>query len=93
VISRPIQRRFSANLANAFGDHLDEVRTAMEELAGRFEPVELNRIGFRLYERFRPEIPLGHPGWGREGGAGCRQDPGYLSARAVSISEASGTGE
>jgi hypothetical protein len=25
---------------------------------------ELNRIGFRLYERFRPEIPTGNEGWG-----------------------------
>ena len=51
-------------LANAFGDHLAGVRTAMEELADRYEPVELNRIGFRLYERFRPEIPPGNDGWG-----------------------------
>jgi hypothetical protein len=51
-------------LANAFGDHLDAVRAAMKELAGRYEPVELNRIGFRLYERFRQEIPPGNTGWG-----------------------------
>jgi hypothetical protein len=51
-------------LASAFGDHLNEVRAAMEVLAGRYEPVELNRVGFRLYERFRPEIPPGHTGWG-----------------------------
>jgi hypothetical protein len=36
-------------LAKAFGDHLDEVRQAMDELANRYEPAELNRIGFRLY--------------------------------------------
>src|SRR3978361_2490686 len=34
-------------LAKAFGDHLADVRTAMEELAARYEPAELNRIGFR----------------------------------------------
>jgi hypothetical protein len=51
-------------LANAFGDDLAEVRAAMEELADRYEPAELNRIGFRLYEKFRPEIPPGSPGWG-----------------------------
>ena len=51
-------------LVNAFGDHLATVRTAMEELANRYEPVELNRIGFRLYERFRRGIPLGNEGWG-----------------------------
>ena len=42
-------------LAKAFGDHLDEVRQAMDELANRYEPAELNRIGFRLYEKFRPD--------------------------------------
>jgi len=54
-------------LAKAFGDHLDAVREAMEELAARYEPAELNRIGFRLYERFRPEIPAGNAGWGARG--------------------------
>jgi len=51
-------------LVSAFGDHLDEIRAAMENLAGRYEPAELNRIGFQLYERFRPEIPPGNTGWG-----------------------------
>jgi hypothetical protein len=54
-------------LAKAFGHQLDAVREAMEELAGRYEPAELNRIGFRLYERFRPEIPAGNAGWGARG--------------------------
>lgn len=51
-------------LAKAFGDHLVEVQGAMEDLAGRYDPAELNRIGFRLYERFRPEVPPGNDGWG-----------------------------
>jgi hypothetical protein len=51
-------------LAKAFGDHLAAVRGAMEELARRHDPAELNRVGFRLYERFRPEIPPGNEGWG-----------------------------
>lgn len=51
-------------LAKAFGDHLAEVRSAMEELASRYEPAELNRIGFRLYEAFRPDVPPGNAGWG-----------------------------
>ena len=54
-------------LAKAFGSQLGEVREAMEELASRYEPAELNRIGFRLYERFRPEIPTGNAGWGARG--------------------------
>jgi hypothetical protein len=51
-------------LVKAFGDHLAEVRAAMEAVAARYEPAELNRIGFRLYERFRPEVPAGNEGWG-----------------------------
>jgi hypothetical protein len=51
-------------LTNAFGEHLAEIRAAMDVLAARYDPVELNRIGFRLYEKFRPEIPPGHTGWG-----------------------------
>jgi hypothetical protein len=50
-------------LAKAFGDHLAEVQAAMEALAARHDPAELNRIGFRLYERFRPEVPPGNEGW------------------------------
>jgi hypothetical protein len=49
-------------LAKAFGDHLDEVRQAMDELASRYESAELNRIGFRLYEKFRPDVPLATKG-------------------------------
>ena len=52
-------------LAKAFGDHLDEVRQAMDELASRYDPAELNRIGFRLYEKFRPDVPPGNEGWGK----------------------------
>jgi hypothetical protein len=52
-------------LAKAFGDHLGEVRQAMDELANRYEPAELNRIGFRLYEKFRPDVPYGNEGWGK----------------------------
>ena len=44
-------------LANAFGDHLDKARRAINELASRYEPAELNRIGFSLYEKFRPAVP------------------------------------
>ena len=35
-------------LAKAFGEHLDAVRQAMDELASRYEPAELNRVGFRF---------------------------------------------
>jgi hypothetical protein len=56
-----------AYVSRAFGKHLPEVRTAMEDLAARYEPGELNRIGFRLYERFRPEVPTDVSGWGARG--------------------------
>jgi len=57
----------AAYIRKAFGDRLDEVRAAMEELAGRYPPAELNRIGFRLYEHFRPEVPTDVRGWGAKG--------------------------
>ena len=53
-------------IAKAFGDHLADVRKAMEELAGRYDPAELNRIGFRLYEKFRPDVPPGAEGWAKK---------------------------
>ncbi|MFC7538777.1 hypothetical protein ACFQU2_03970 [Siccirubricoccus deserti] len=36
----------------------------MERLAALLAPDELERVGFRLYERFRPEVPEGVEGWG-----------------------------
>jgi len=52
-------------IAKASGDHLAETRQAMVELASRYEPGELNRIGFRLYDKFRPDVPYGTEGWGK----------------------------
>jgi len=54
-------------VTRAFGDRLDEVREAMEALAASLPPDELNRIGFRLYEQFRPDVPAGAAGWGAKG--------------------------
>ncbi len=56
-----------AYVEKAFGEHLPAVRKAMEALADSLPPEELNRIGFRLYERFRPEVPAGAAGWGKKG--------------------------
>ncbi len=39
----------------------------MEALADSYQPEELNRIAFHLYEKFRPEIPRGKKGWGAKG--------------------------
>ncbi|MFC7543270.1 hypothetical protein ACFQU2_32655 [Siccirubricoccus deserti] len=57
----------AAYIARAFGSRLPEVREAMEALAARYDPDELNRIGFRLYAGFRPDIPEGVSGWGAKG--------------------------
>jgi hypothetical protein len=51
----------------ALGEDLAAVRQEMENLAGSMEPEELNRVGFRLYEHFRPEVPAGAKGWGAKG--------------------------
>lgn len=56
-----------AYVTKAFGAHLAEVRGTMEALAARYEPEELNRVGFRLYEQFRPEVPSDVQGWGAKG--------------------------
>ncbi|WP_419898948.1 hypothetical protein [Roseomonas sp. USHLN139] len=56
-----------AYVTRAFGRHLPVVVAAMEALAARHEPQELNRIGFRLYEAFRPEVPKDVTGWGAKG--------------------------
>ena len=54
-------------IARAFGDRMAEVRAAMEGLAATLPPEELNRVGFRLYDQFRPDVPLGAEGWGAKG--------------------------
>jgi len=60
-------RSVASYIARAFGDRLAEARGAMETLAASLPPEELNRVGFRLYERFRPDVPEGAPGWGAKG--------------------------
>ena len=57
-------------IPRAFGDRLGEARAAMEALAASLPPEELNRVGFRLYERFRPDVPAGTQGWGTKGSCG-----------------------
>jgi hypothetical protein len=54
-------------LTCAFGGRLGEAREAMRRLAASLPPAELDRVGFRLYERFRPAVPEGTAGWGAKG--------------------------
>ncbi|HYF06339.1 MAG TPA: hypothetical protein VD970_01875, partial [Acetobacteraceae bacterium] len=49
----------------AFGERLDEVRHAMWQVALSYPPEELNRVGMRLYESFRPRGPEGGAGGGK----------------------------
>jgi hypothetical protein len=54
-------------LEDKFGDDLKAVRSAMQKLARAYRPQELPHDAYRLYERFRPDIPAGKNGWGAKG--------------------------
>jgi hypothetical protein len=62
--SKPIDpnsvRRY---LEDKFGDDLKAVRSAMQKLARAYKPQELAHDAYRLYERFRADIPSGKRGW------------------------------
>lgn len=60
-------RSVQTYIARAFGDRLPEMRDSMERLAVSLPPEKLARVGFRLYERFRPEVPDGAQCWGAKG--------------------------
>jgi hypothetical protein len=66
--SRPIApATVERYLERKFGDALPEIWKAMKSLANAFEPPELARRAFLLYEQFRPEVPEGAGGWGARG--------------------------
>jgi hypothetical protein len=54
-------------LLEKYGEKLQAVRSAMENLATALKPEELASIAFSLYKRFRPFIPPGVKGWGVKG--------------------------
>jgi hypothetical protein len=54
-------------LEDKFGDDLKAVQSAMKRLARAYSPQELTHDAYRLYERFRPDIPAGKKGWGAKG--------------------------
>ena len=54
-------------LAGKFGDRPRGSPGGHGRAAAAHEPGDLNRRGFRLYERFRPEVPRGESGWGAMG--------------------------
>ena len=54
-------------LSGKLGGDYAAVKEAMEGLARAFEPEELCKKAYGLYERFRPAIPAGARGWGAKG--------------------------
>ena len=50
-----------------FGDALKLVRNSMKRLARSMSAPEIAAQADELYERFRPRVPKGEPGWGAEG--------------------------
>jgi hypothetical protein len=54
-------------LAGKFGDALDDVTSAMRQLARSMPLNKLAANAYKLYEQFRPEIPSGVKGWGAKG--------------------------
>lgn len=54
-------------LQKKFGVDLDDATHAMEKLAKTFTPKQLEGKAYGLYEKFRPEIPVGAKGWGAKG--------------------------
>ncbi len=56
-----------AYLSGKFGADLAAARTAMEKLALAHSPAQLARSAFALYTKFRPSVPSGTQGWGKDG--------------------------
>jgi hypothetical protein len=54
-------------LESKFGEHLPDVRAALEALAQAYPLERLEAQAYGLYEQFRPEVPEGQKGWGAAG--------------------------
>jgi len=54
-------------LHGKFAEHYGPARTAMAGLASSYPPQALAAAAYRLYKRFRPEVPKGAGGWGATG--------------------------
>jgi hypothetical protein len=66
--NKPIDARsVERYLEIKFGESLGTARAAMRDLAKAFQPEQLSKNAFSLYERFRPTIPEGVAGWGAKG--------------------------
>jgi hypothetical protein len=68
VKDEPIDpEKVRAYLTRAFGEDLPAVRNAMETLARSVRPHDLAESAYALYEKFRPAVARGKPGWGQKG--------------------------
>ena len=54
-------------LAQKFGQDLVDVNEAMQILAKAYKPDELVNVAYKMYEKFRPNVPAGEKGWGAKG--------------------------
>ena len=68
IKSKPIgAKSVELYLESKFGESLGSARASMRDLAKAFPSEQLSENAFRLYEKFRPEIPEGVTGWGAKG--------------------------
>ena len=75
-------------LEGKFGDALEDVSSAMLELAKSLPPSHLAEKAYALYEKFRPEIPPGKKrvGGHRQAGPGPHPQNGFgLTLRGVCL--------
>jgi len=54
-------------LTQKFGEDFVDVQEAMQVLAKAYKPNELANIAYKIYEKFRPNVPAGGKGWGAKG--------------------------
>ena len=54
-------------LTQKFGENFDDVQEAMQALAKAYKPDMLANAAYKLYEKFRPNVPAGEAGWGAKG--------------------------
>ena len=54
-------------LAQKFGEDFVDVQEAMQTLAKAYKPDKLAVAAYKMYEKFRPNVPPGETGWGAKG--------------------------
>ena len=68
VKDKPIDpEKVEEYLEKKFGGDLAAARKAMTALAKALKPEDLTETAYKLYEKFRPQIPKGRRGWGAKG--------------------------